>query len=76
MEGVFSFFINMNLSVPQSSRLRPVFFSLHINDLSSVLENYRCRMYADDVQICKSSDPNNLFERMELTNSHFEAIRQ
>jgi len=48
--------IKVSSSVPQGSHLGPLLFLLFINDLSQLLKNSTCWLYADDLKICKRID--------------------
>jgi len=64
INGEFSSWIPVTSGVPQGSVLRPLYFIIYINDISSVVSNSTVKLFADDVTIYKeiacSADTNLL----------------
>uniref|UniRef100_A0A0A9XTL9 Putative RNA-directed DNA polymerase from transposon BS n=1 Tax=Lygus hesperus TaxID=30085 RepID=A0A0A9XTL9_LYGHE len=59
----------LHSGVPQGSILGPLFFSLHINGISSSIKVSRCHQYADDTQIYLTCFPNNILQSVDNINN-------
>jgi hypothetical protein len=55
VDGMASDSAHITSEVPQSSVLRPLLFSLFMNDISEVMRHCKYHIYADDVQLYISS---------------------
>ena len=51
---------SLNVGIPQGSILGSSFFSIYINDLPDVLNNCSVHMYADDIQLYRSTCIENI----------------
>lgn len=60
--------------VPQGSILSPLLFAIYTHRVPSVLKYSKIHMYADDVQIYLSCDPQNIQEATYKINQDLEAI--
>ena len=51
LDGSLSAWDSVGVGVPQGSILEPLLISIFVNDLSSVVDNARINMYADDTEL-------------------------
>ena len=56
--GVTSSHLNITCGIPQGSTIGPLLFITYVNDVSSVLQNCKYHLYADDTVIYASGELN------------------
>lgn len=72
--GVLSTFLSRNKGVPQGTKSGPNFFSIYINDASSVLVHSKHGIYADDFTIYISGPPSDIPLLVERMNSDISRL--
>ena len=72
VNGVDSFFENIDIGIPQGSCLGPQLFLIYINDLPQAVQHSNVHMYADDTSICHQSY--NLAQLNEAINSDLKQL--
>ena len=72
VNGVDSFFENIDIGILQGSCLGPQLFLIYINDLPQAVQHSNVHMYADDTSICHQSY--NLAQPNEAINSDLKQL--
>lgn len=76
LNNKYSEALNVDRGVPQGSILGPLLFCLYINDLTEAIEHCSIHMYADDIQIYKSSKVNEIYSAVDSLNNDLAKINK
>lgn len=66
--------LSVKRGVPQGSIIGPLLFTLYANDLPKQLNQFKVRMYADDVQLYISCDVKSVGKCIETINQELQII--
>ena len=71
---IISSFQSLNSGVPQGSILGPLLFTLYVSDISNVVTSCQIHQYADDSQIYKSFDLQDMQDALTLINRDLKKL--
>lgn len=74
VNGELSSWLPTSTGVPQGSILGPLLFSIFINDIGTQILNSRRILFADDLQIYRSCDVNDINHCISLLNEEIDRI--
>ena len=74
LNGNSSNSLNVGRGTSQGSILGPLLFCIYINDLPNVLDNYSVNMYADDVELYRSTCIENIRLCIDSMNDDLRKI--
>ncbi len=64
----------VTVGVPQGSTLRPLLFTLYVNELPKVAKNCPTSMYADDTELEHATNPQDI-QLMKTINNDFDKLQ-
>ena len=76
VENKTSSLLPLHRGVPQGSIIGPLFFSLYINDLPTVLTTCHIHMYADDVQLYSNCLHSKINEEISKINVDLQHVKE
>ena len=74
LKGSISNSLNVGRGFPQGSILGPLLFRIYVNDLPDILDNCSVHIYADDVQLCRSTRMENINHCIDSINCDLQKV--